>query len=566
MLILGSSNYVDNGILIIPDYHRGHLSLKSGTDVTIAYLPGKPSNPYPTLSEIIISPISFKSWQYMTRVNARVVNRPGVLRKLMHALAEEDLDILYHASGPLENGRFQRIEFLVDAHKYYTGFERLKTVNKDPDPYILFELERKLKSLLINELCFDGQRARLKVRPMEAFRRAWKAYRMMLMNDEQSRPLKGIGTIEKGSLRLPNLIIDRIGSNFNIMLNSDTKDRMLRAIVLDEPSRCTFLRVVHNDKPGSSARICSSLSSEFQIVTTLSRIKRQGGSSDFEFMLYSPRHAKAEDEVRRRGIIESLLSDQDLQDLDILVSYPEEIGSVGPEPHAPEATTEINEQSSPLPEICPIEKDLMRKSANSILKQRIDYFYKQATTTDKVDISLNSRLAEQACRELLCLQGDHEIDHCRIFASYPYAFERLYKVLEEYLLGQGFEVVNGKGIDGRAAFRDTIIERINSCHGFVGIWKFDESLGPIKFSPWLSWELGIAQANGMPVRICPHEAMSTGDFMPHRTILPDINMPPFSDIDFRNYLADNLKTLKESAQNYEWSRKSKGFNQYSQTN
>jgi hypothetical protein len=508
MLILGSSSYVDNGILIIPDYHRGHLSLKSGTDVTIAYLPGKPSNPYPTLSEIIISPISFKSWQYMTRVNSRVVNRPGVLRKLMHALAEEDLDILYHASGPLENGRFQRIEFLVDAHEYYTRFERLKTVNKDPDPYILFELERKLKSLLINELCFDGQRARLKVRPMEAFRRAWKAYRMMLMNDEQSRPLKGIETIEKGSLRLPNLIIDRTGSNFNIMLNSDTKDRMLRAIVLDEPSRCTFLRVVHNDRPGSSARICSSLSSEFQIVTTLSRIKRQGGSSDFEFMLYSPRYAKAEDEVRRRGIIESLLSDQDLQDLDIRVSYPEEIGSVGPEPHAPEATTEINEQSSPLP----------------------------------------------------------EIDHCRIFASYPYAFERLYKVLEEYLLGQGFEVVTGKGIDGRAAFRDTIIERINSCHGFVGIWKFDESLGPIKFSPWLSWELGIAQANGMPVRICPHEAMSTGDFMPHRTILPDINMPPFSDIDFRNYLADNLKTLKESAQNYEWSRKSKGFNQYSQTN
>jgi hypothetical protein len=455
---------------------------------------------------------------------------------------------------------------LVDAEQFYRRFERLKSVNKNPDPYILFELERWLKSLLINDLCFDGQRARLKVRPMEAFRRAWRAYRTMMMNDEHDRPIKGYGVVERGSLRLPETIINRMGSNPCIMLNSDTKDRMLRVSLLEKPNSCTFLRVVHRDIPVSSSRICTSLSNHFQIVTTLSRIKSQGGKSDFEFMLYSPRYNTLEDELTRRSIIESLLSVQDLRDLDIHVSYPDEIGSIGPEPREPLAGIEANYLQSTLSEVCPIEKDLMKKSANSILKQRISFFYTQATTTDGFEKPLNSRLAYQACRELLCLQGDQEIEHCRIFASYPYAFENLFEILEEYLRNQGFEIVTGKGIDGRAAFRDTIIDRIKTCHGFVGIWKYDQKLGPIKFSPWLSWELGIAQAYGMPVRILPHEAMATGDFMPHRTILPDINMPPFVDSDFRRYIIQNLATLKADAQGFEWSKRSEGYNQYSQTN
>lgn len=330
MLILGSMLSISGGVLNIPDYHRGHLSLKSGTAVTIVYLPGKEGNPYPRLAEMIISPIAFRSWEHLTRINTRVANRPGVLRKLMVALAEADLDILCHASGPLENGRFQRVEFLVDAEQFYQRFERLKSVNKNPEPYILFELERWLKSLLINDLCFDGQRARLKVRPMEAFRRAWRAYRKMMMNDDHDRPIKGYGVINRGSLRLPETIITRMGSNPCIMLNSDTKDRMLRASLLDESDSCTFLRVVHRDIPGSSSRICSSLSNEFQIVTSLSRIKSQGEASDFEFILYSPRYNTDNDEIKRRSIIESLLSVHDLRDLEIHVSYPDEIGSIGP--------------------------------------------------------------------------------------------------------------------------------------------------------------------------------------------------------------------------------------------
>ncbi|MFN9719565.1 MAG: hypothetical protein ACK58L_12775 [Planctomycetota bacterium] len=566
MLILGSMTSIIDGALSIPDYHRGHLSLKTGTAVTIAYLPGKEDNPYPRLSEMIISPIDFRSWEHLTRINTRIANRPGVLRKLMIALAEADLDILYHASGPLENGRFQRVEFLVDGEQFYKRFERLKSVNKNPDPFILFELERWLKSLLINDLCFDGQRARLKVRPMEAFRRTWRAYRKMMMNDEHDRPIKAYSVVERGSLRLPDNIISRMGSNPCIILNSDTKDRMLRASLLENQNTCTFLRVVHRDMPGSSARICSALSNHFQVVTTLSRIKSQGGASDFEFMLFSPRHNASEDELKRRSIIESLLSANDLRDLDIHVSYPDEIGSIGPEPRVPLPGIEANHLQSPLSEICPIEADLMTRSANSILKQRISFFYTQATTTDGFEKPLNSRISYQACRELLCLQGDQEIEHCRIFASYPYVFEDLFVILEEYLSDQGFEIVTGKGIDGRAAYRDTIVDRIKTCHGFVGIWKYDEKAGPIKFSPWLSWELGIAQACGMPVRILPHQSMGTGDFMPHRTILPDINMPPFVDSDFRTYIRQNLATLKSDAQGFEWSKRSEGFNQYSQTN
>ena len=568
MLILDSLTKIEAGSIRIPYYHRGHLSLKSDTRVTVMLLPGRRDNPYPILSELIISPISFPSWQHLTRINARVANRPGVLRKMMAAIAEAELDLLYHASGPLENGRFQRVEFLVDAKPFYEKLNsRLREVDKNPDNYILFELERWLKSLLISDLCFDGMRARLKVRPMEAFRRAWRAYRKFQIEDDYPTPIKDYSIIQNGAMPIPKKILECIhGDARHLMLNSDTKDRMLRGIILERFDSCTCIRVVHNDVQGSTAKISDTLATQFQFVTSLSRIKSQGGISDIELMLYSPKHHRKTDEKKRRSIIETLLSDSSLEGLNLRVSYPTSIGSKGPRPHKPTKSDSPVEENCALPDLCPIEEDLLKKNANSILNHRIEYFHQIASNSDGFELPLSARLAYEASRELLCMQGDHELGQSRIFVSYPFVFDKLYKILNEYLRERGFVVITGKGIDGKAAFRQTIIERICSCHGFIGIWKYDERLGPIKFSPWLSWELGIAQSHGMPVRILPHEAMNKDDFKPHRAILPDINMPAFSDTDFKDYVSDRIESFKEDVQLFEKRIRLQGSNRFSQTN
>ena len=157
-------------------------------------------------------------------------------------------------------------------------------------------------------------------------------------------------------------------------------------------------------------------------------------------------------------------------------------------------------------------------------------------------------------------------DRKRIFISYPYRFENLYSIARQYLLSQGLEVVTGKEIDGRTGSRFDIIDRIKSCHGFVGIWKCAEELGPIKLSPWLSWELGVAQASKMPAQILPHKNMSEGDFMRRWTTLPVVSMQPFYDLDFVEYLPKSLSTLINDVQQFESRSRSMGSNQYSKAN
>lgn len=122
MLILDTTTLLNDGIIEIPSYHVGHLSLKSGTQVTTCLLSDKVTTA-PQLYEIVVTPIVFDSWQYLTRVSATFNNQPGVVRKLTHALWKAELDILYEESASVELGRYHRVELLVDARKAYEQFD-----------------------------------------------------------------------------------------------------------------------------------------------------------------------------------------------------------------------------------------------------------------------------------------------------------------------------------------------------------------------------------------------------------------------------------------------------------
>ena len=77
MQIIDTTTIIDDGILEIPSYHRGHLSLKSGTEVTACLLPLRVGTQAPRMSEMIVSPIAFASWKCLTRVSAVFYDHPG---------------------------------------------------------------------------------------------------------------------------------------------------------------------------------------------------------------------------------------------------------------------------------------------------------------------------------------------------------------------------------------------------------------------------------------------------------------------------------------------------------
>jgi hypothetical protein len=214
---------------------------------------------------------------------------------------------------------------------------------------------------------------------------------------------------------------------------------------------------------------------------------------------------------------------------------------------------------------------LFKKSAINILKERIDYFQQlmvsdESKSSDQFSTPITSRFAAEACFELLSRQGEQELSHSRVFVSFPFTFKDLFLVVKSALEKKGMVVVTGEEPSGKTAFRDIIVDRICSCHGFIGIWKYEKRLGPVKFSPWLSWELGIAQSCKMPVRIFPHEEMTRDQFLPHRAILPEFHMPPFSELDFESYVNRMIVGFIDDARLFSRSYLHNGPNKYSHTN
>jgi len=575
MLILDTFSKIENGKFKVENFHRGHLSLKSGTTLNVLALPGRQSTPMPRLTELIISPISFDSWEKLTRINARIKNRPGVLRKLMLALSRANVNILYHASGPLKNGILQRIEFLVDAKPFYKRFEDLSCDRKMKDFYVLSQLEIWLKSLLVHDLDFDNARARIKVRPMETFRSSWRAYYKFKREEDYPMPIIDKTIIENGLIAVPTSILEILGdSSCGIMLNSDTKDRLLKGLLLSDSSSSTYLRVTFSNLPASSSMICSALAEYFYFLFSLTRIGQLGDSRVLEFMLYSPDMPSQIHDNKRKLLIETVLANPELAHLGITVSYPPSLSGADPEPHKPRGNFKILTTQSRINNLCPDEVHLMDKSSAAILKKRIGDLNQPGfssdikTHSDQFSGQLSVRNVTDACRELLSRLDDNELSYSRVFVSFPFAFNDLFDVVRERLERNNLEVVTGKDPRKRGfkSFREVIAERICSCYGFFGIWKYTNNEGLVKFSPWLSWELGVAQSCKMPVRICPHEGMIRDKFIPHRLILPETHMPEFSDLTFPEYVDEIIDDFAHEIKVFARSQLRKGPNFYSNTN
>lgn len=569
MIILDSLTKIDsNGSFRIKDFHRGHLSLKTNTKVHVVLLPRRKENPEPSLSELIISPIPFESWQHLTRVNAKAINRPGVLSKIVTALCKQGVKILYSASGPLENGRHQRIEFIIDASPFYKKYPGLQLEGKMKDYLILSDLEVWLKGIMIEDLLFDDKRARLKVRPMESFRRTHAAYKKFKETDHYPNPERSeepIGVYD-GNITLPANIMNAIGSNVQgIMLNSDTKDRMLRGLIFQPSVGCTYVRVVHNDEPNALARIAELLSKYFQIVTSLTRIRESSHHADIEFMLFHREYPRAEDEQARRLLAEDILSSTDLNSYEIKVGYPKSPGDSRLIPQPPRQSGIIHNANFET-ELRPVEKELMSKNAYGIVKHKEDFYRQHAISSDNFFTFRSSLRIYEACRELRARMIDHDLDYSRIFVSYPSCsrdlFNKARKVLEEYRLN----IITAKPIGSKPLMPNEVIDKIRSCFGFIGLWQENLQLESNGFSPMLPWELGIAQGLGLPVRVFPHNSMRPEFLESHVNMHKQNFAQVFSDEEFIDILKQFTPSFIADVQAYERGRLLNGPNLFSRTN
>lgn len=510
MLINGRLSSVNERTITIPVYHKGHLSLMTGTDVTLCYLPANGAKP--SLEELLISPIPFQSWRYLTRINARMEDNPGAIERLVCAIEDMALNILYEASGSIENNLEQkkliRVEFLVDASNYYKTFgdESLD------DHVVLGKLERYLKAVSFDDLLLDGKRLRLKVRPMEGLRSAYA------LNP------KAVQSKIKKECRIE--LPDELESIFDrrCYLVSDTKDHVLRAYFLQDDDDFMCIRISHNNDAQALSRITSRLSDEFIILTSLSRIKRRE-TEEVEFMLYSRRFPLRHETAQRIQLLQELFaSSRHAFDISIDrwlsdTKTWEKIPLLHSQDDDRLDTNRVN----------------ARRSTCLLLEKEFRAYQERSRCEPNHALSRWYQRKCDAAYDLLLSEQSERVPS-QIFISYRFDQPSLFDRLKTLLTASDSEctVINGAyphdpGVDSNS-FREVIIKRIYSSCGFVGIWKSEgDSEGDSKSSKeasWLLWELSIANAFGLPFLLFVHKNFQSSF---HKTILSEQLHIPFED-------------------------------------
>lgn len=466
---------------------------------------------------------------------------PGVLEKLVSAIENESLAILYEASGSIENNsehkKLVRIELLVDATKYYEtyGDESLD------DHIVLGKLERYLKAISFDDLLLDGKRLRLKVRPMEGLR---SAYSLGGRNTT--------GLITKGKLKIPK---DWNLANRRCYLVSDTKDHVLRAYFLHESDDCLYIRVSHNNGAQALSAIAGKLSKDFIVLSSLSRIKVRE-KEEVEFLLYSATYPT---QPQRIELLSRLLSCH-CSELDIAIDY-----------WLPDEKVWIPIALQPLTLHATVDEDQTPQCQTTSLLVESQFKNYQAKARSESNHS-QSRWYQRKCEAAFDLLLSEQSDRIpsQIFVSYRFRLPELFEVFKDLLTTSDCTVIDGtnpydKHVDSDA-FREVIIKRIYSSSGFIGVWQSDSSATQQEEASWLLWELSVANAFGVPYLLFVHEDFKSSF---HKKIFGEKHHIRYKDrLDLKNSAESNLDRFREKVTSFEKEvhRRTRNFNRFSRYN
>lgn len=520
MLILDGISTVENNQLFIPLYHRGHMSLKSDTTVALALIPPRQRPGSPQLTEMIISPIDFRSWPSLWRIVATFHEQPGIVNKLLRIVAAEGLNVLNEESSSVENRDLHTVELLVDTQS---------AGHTESDIERMHALENRILALCIEDLDFERKEPRLRVKRMKGLYSAYEKFQLARNSANNIRPLQENSVISKRRIRLPAGVMDVVSQRgpLRTLLVSDTKERLLRAFFLSEDDGFTYVRVAHQDSPGALDAVTRELAKAFDIVTSLTRIQQQGSQNHLELLLYSSEFPSPADENSRRQIIEDLLSNPTLDSLNPLFSYPESVASAEPPGTRPQPQT-AGRQFKQQKQIARINERFMNQSTAMVLQSRVEEYERLVAKQPSFHTRdpLQQRLKK--LRELLKSEGEVN-PQPRVFVSYDFSRKDLSEIASRKLKKLKCKFVTGADPDELfGAFRDVILARISTCDAFLGIWTKKEDGSE---SPWFLWELAVAQTHNLPFRLLIQKGIDPGKYV---KINPERHHRVFEDSTFEN--------------------------------
>jgi hypothetical protein len=132
-----------------------------------------------------------------------------------------------------------------------------------------------------------------------------------------------------------------------------------------------------------------------------------------------------------------------------------------------------------------------------------------------------------------------------LFISYAFRDEDRFQRISRSAAHRKFEVVTGRDLGGEMDSRDGIKRLMEGCECFLGVWTEaggvemkDGSWWP---SPWLLWELGVAESRNLPFKLLISDQVNEKVW---QKLVPSQPHIIFSAANFDKKLKDALKALR----------------------
>jgi predicted amino acid-binding ACT domain protein len=517
MLILDKPKSFDGVTIELPRYHRAHLSLFRESWVSVVILPGRDQSHQ--RAELILSPISEDSWDDLWRITATMHDRKGLVNDMLELLASRQLNILAAESSSMERDSIHTIEVICDAHRYQTPhYDGTAHLRRDRRVSELRDLRRYIIAKMLPDLVVNSSgeptvqasrmralfNARLALDQCEIDFQAQKAHFKPMRERLKIERRKETGEL---FVRLPGKILDvllpMLGGDVTkctYLLVSDTKERFLRGHFTSSPRQILAPTIRHSERTGAVAAITRALrTGGFNILTMLTRLDDQNRTAEAEFVI----SGNETDNLESR--LESCLGTPELVGaFNVQIDYPRDYDK---RPSFKPITVASSAQSSgPADSLSVLEQ----------LKEHVDrYELSLARPGSSPDDEERLRLATAYhSEEARCLKAK---DIPWLFLSCAYRgqyVKETTKIAAEY----GYRILTGEELDSETK-RDGVISKIRAATHFLGIWTWEKGF-PLEErtseesrlhcpSPWMIWELGVAQAYGLPVRLAISKEVHT---------------------------------------------------------
>jgi hypothetical protein len=546
--------------LVVPPFHTGHLGFLTDTPVRVSLVASPLQQRH---CEVVVAPF-FQEWRYLALVSATMRDEPGVVARLLTAVAALGMNVEAQDSSSVDLLDHHFVNLIVDLSESVTvsGAEFALPSEIPRTPPAVRRAYRHLESILpVHDERFVRLFESIVAHCADVI--VWKQISGELFPDISIQPMpeRPFAKSENASLRreggarnpkiaidLPRAITTRLHTHLGIaspesaelqyILISDTTTRSLRAFFIDPESTPKLFHVglEHNDVPGALATILGLLrDAKFNILTSLSR-KRPGGRAVVEALVEyqgkdeaPPTDARPAHSPLRQGelewvkdVIEASDPGSGMLACDITVDRPLYPRRRGAEKVTPVAL------SQKLTLERPRRQAEAQRTTKDMLKDR-----RKDLGKDVLDKSV-ARKSEELLDSIG--QAVSEGGKSTIFLSNPGRITSHATKLQVRLEGELDYRVRGYQTPDGEVITDEVLRRIEDSDYFIGIWHHegggsDESETVPTISPWMLFEYGIAQSARKPTIVVHSNKL---DPTVWNRVDPGVARPGYDDLTFES--------------------------------